>query len=50
VKNTDSKIPPAGQAALRSSYTYTQFDKLVIDGPEHGGTYSTVQQAAVSLF
>ena len=36
VTNSASSIPPAGQAALRSSFTYTQFDNLVIDGPDHG--------------
>jgi hypothetical protein len=34
VSNTDAAIPPVGQAALRSSYSYTQFDDLLIDAPE----------------
>ena len=39
VTNSVSSIPPAGQAALRSSFTYTQFDNLVIDGPDHGSKF-----------
>eukprot|EP01048_Picozoa_sp_COSAG05_P005603 COSAG05_NODE_337_length_11164_cov_11.970357_4_plen_963_part_00 len=32
LENTAASIPPVGQAALRSSFSYTQFDNLKIDG------------------
>ena len=32
LENTVAAIPPVGQAALRSSFSYTQFDNLKIDG------------------
>ena len=36
VTNTVATIPPAGQAALRSSFSYTQFDNLSINGLDSG--------------